>query len=259
MSLAQFWLIFVLGLVSSIHCVQMCGPIVLSYSLALTEPQPSGSGFRRAMALAHLWYNLGRVTTYAALGALAGAAGGAIGMAARLAGIAHGSRIAAGVAMIAAGVYLSRFVASDVAHALVRAVSAHLPAQRSEARLIRIDTPGIATRLARRGKRFMLSVHPTSKFRLGLLLGLLPCGLVYAALLKAVDAGSALGGALTMLAFGLGTSLALGATGLASTTFGWRLGRWSNALAGVSIMAAGALLIWMGVVPGAHVHYHAHF
>jgi sulfite exporter TauE/SafE len=34
MSLAEFWLMFVLGLVSSIHCVQMCGPIVLSYSLA---------------------------------------------------------------------------------------------------------------------------------------------------------------------------------------------------------------------------------
>jgi len=74
-----------------------------------------------------------------------------------------------------------------------------------------------------------------------------------------VDAGSALGGALTMLAFGLGTSLALGATGLASTAFGWRLGRWSNALAGASIMFAGALLIWMGVAPGAHMHHHANF
>lgn len=235
MSPAQFWLMFALGLVSSIHCVQMCGPIVLSYSL----PLAGGGASQRQLTLAHLWYNLGRVTTYAALGALAGAAGGAIGLAARLAGIAHGGRITAGIAMIAAGVYLS---------GLVRPTN-----------LIRIDSPGIGARLARSGKRFMLSVRPTSKFRLGLVFGFLPCGLVYAALLKSVDAGSALGGALTMLAFGLGTSLAVGATGVVSTAFGWRLGRWSNAFAGASIMFAGALLIWMGVAPGVHVHHHAHF
>ncbi|MGD0364208.1 MAG: sulfite exporter TauE/SafE family protein [Bryobacteraceae bacterium] len=235
MSLAQFWLMFALGLVSGIHCVQMCGPIVLSYSL----PLAGGVAPRAKLAWAHFWYNLGRVTTYTALGGLAGAAGGAIGLTARLAGIAHGGRIAAGVAMIAAGIYLTGFV--------------------RRADLIRIDSPGIAARLARAGKRFMLSIRPTSKFRLGLVLGFLPCGLVYAALLKAVDAGSALGGAAAMLAFGSGTSLALGATGLASTSFGWRLGRWSNALAGAGMVFAGALLIWMGLGPAGHVHHHANF
>ena len=66
------------------------------------------------------------------------------------------------------------------------------------------------------------------------------------------------GGWVTGLLTGLGTSLALGATGLASTAFGWRLGRWSNRLAGASIMFAGALLIWMGVAPSASMHHHAH-
>jgi len=123
MSLAQFWLMFALGLVSSIHCVQMCGPIVLSYSL----PLAGAVAPRAKLAWAHFWYNLGRVTTYTALGGLAGAAGGAIGLTARLAGIAHGGRIAAGVAMIAAGIYLTGFV--------------------RRAELIRIDSPGIAARL----------------------------------------------------------------------------------------------------------------
>jgi sulfite exporter TauE/SafE len=232
MSLAQFWLMFALGLVSSVHCVQMCGPIVLSYSLPLAQQAVSP-------AKAHFWYNLGRITTYTTLGALAGAAGGAIGLATRLAGIAHGSRIAAGVAMIIAGIYLLGLV--------------------KPGKLIRIDSPGVAARLARSGKRCMLSIEPASKFRLGLAFGLLPCGLIYAALLKAVDAGSAWGGALTMLGFGLGTSIALGATGLASTAFGWRLGRWSNALAGLSVVFAGALLVWMGIAPDARVHHHAHF
>ncbi|HTQ54393.1 MAG TPA: sulfite exporter TauE/SafE family protein [Bryobacteraceae bacterium] len=231
MTLLQFWLMLGFGLVGSIHCVQMCGPIVLSYSLPM-------AGTPR-MWRAHVWYNLGRITTYSVLGALAGAAGGAIGLAGRLAGIAHGGRILAGAAMIAAGIYLL---------GLARPAS-----------LVRIDRPGIAARLARFGKRFMLSVNPSSKFRLGLAFGFLPCGLIYAALLKAVDAGTASGGALTMLAFGLGTSAALAATGLASTAFGWRLGRWSNALAGVSIMLAGALLVWRGIAPGGAMHHHGHF
>ena len=235
MTILQFWLMFGVGLVSSLHCVQMCGPIVLSYSLPLAAGGPPHSQLARA----HLWYNLGRITTYAALGALAGAAGGAIGLAGRLAGIAHGGRIAAGAAMIVAGIYLSGLVRPG--------------------KLIRIDSPGLGARMARRGRRFMLSVRPASKYRLGLVLGFLPCGLVYAALLKAVDAGSAFGGALTMLAFGLGTSLALGATGLISTTFGWRLGRWSNALAGAGIMFAGAFLIWMAVSPHTGMHHHAAF
>ncbi|MGA2137157.1 MAG: sulfite exporter TauE/SafE family protein [Bryobacteraceae bacterium] len=231
MTLLQFWLMFALGLISSVHCAQMCGPIVLSYSL----PMATSPRWWRA----HVYYNLGRVTTYTGLGALAGAAGGAIGLAGRLAGIAHGSRIVAGVAMVLAGIYLA---------GLVRPGS-----------LVRIEQPGIAARLSRAGKRFMLSVNPVSKFRLGLVFGLLPCGLIYGALLKAVDAGNAAAGALTMMAFGLGTSIALAATGMASSAFGWRLGRWSNALAGVSIMLAGALLIWTGVAPGAHVHHHAHY
>ena len=230
MSPLEFGLMFVFGLISSVHCVQMCGPIVLSYSLPLAG-QP---GLWRA----HLSYNLGRTVTYTALGALAGASGSAVGWIARLSGFASGSRIVAGAAMMIAGVYLA---------GLVR-----------PAHLVRIDRPGFASRLARFGKRFMLSVHPAVKFRLGLLFGFLPCGLIYAALLKAVDTGSVLGGALSMLAFGIGTSLALAATGFASTAFRWRLGRWSNSLAGVSIMIAGALLIWTGVVPGAHMHHHAH-
>ena len=52
-----------LGVVSSLHCAQMCGPIVLSYSMA-----------GRSSAAGHLCYNGGRIATYALLGALAGAA-----------------------------------------------------------------------------------------------------------------------------------------------------------------------------------------
>ena len=80
-----------------------------------------------------------------------------------------------------------------------------------------------------------------SKFILGLMLGFLPCGLIYAALLKAMASGSALNGALTMLAYGLGTVSALMTVGLFSSSFHWRFGRWGNRLAAISITLLGVL------------------
>ena len=74
---------------------------------------------------------------------------------------------------------------------------------------------------------------------------------MYAALLKAVDSGNALAGAGTMLAFGLGTAVALLALGAASSFV--RFPRWSNRLAACSLMLAGAVLVWRGLmVPVCH-------
>src|ERR1039457_3343634 len=94
----ELGLVFVLGLVGSLHCVQMCGPIVLAFSLPLEG---------RDALRAHLGYNAGRILTYAFLGALAGAVGGGIGMLGRLACLASGARIFAGAAMIAAGILMA--------------------------------------------------------------------------------------------------------------------------------------------------------
>ena len=93
----EFGVVLSLGLASGLHCVQMCGPIVLTYSLST----PKGGALR-----AHFLYNSGRILTYALLGALAGAAGGGIGMLGRMAGLASGARIVSGAAMIVAGVLM---------------------------------------------------------------------------------------------------------------------------------------------------------
>src|SRR5690348_509018 len=83
--------IFVLGLISGAHCLQMCGPIVLVI------------GPRRNSQLA---YHAGRILTYTLLGALAGSAGHLIALAGRLANLASGARIVAGAAMIVAGILM---------------------------------------------------------------------------------------------------------------------------------------------------------
>ena len=68
----DFYLVLVLGFVSSFHCVQMCGPLVLTYSVA-ANTQFGRSSFLRL----HLAYNAGRTLTYMLLGVIAGLAGGA--------------------------------------------------------------------------------------------------------------------------------------------------------------------------------------
>jgi len=84
------------GVISSLHCAQMCGPIVLSYSMA-----------GRSSAAGHFCYNGGRIATYSLLGAIAGSAGGAMGLLGRFAGIQQAASVLAGALMLLAGLLLS--------------------------------------------------------------------------------------------------------------------------------------------------------
>ena len=227
MSLTEFNLIFTLGLVSSLHCAQMCGPLVLALSLPLSTAQ------RRQHLLAHLSYNIGRLVTYSMLGALAGLTGHTLGIAGKLAGIENTGAILAGGLMILTGL-------------LMLDLLPHRSSQRFDPLrlLMRVFKP-IGSRLA--------STSIPSKFTLGMFLGLLPCGLIYAALFKAMATGTVLAGALTMLAFGLGTTGALLAIGLFSSAISAKLsasiGTWSVKTAALSITLLGVFLVWRGVTP----------
>jgi sulfite exporter TauE/SafE len=213
----EFSIVFGFGVAGSLHCVGMCGPIVLSYSVSLRGPKLA----------AHAAYNAGRLLTYMALGALAGAAGQGIGLLGQLAGLASGARIFAGAAMIVAGVLMIGLIPSNT--------------------LVRIQQHSTIGRWSQSIAPLLTGPKVSSKFFLGLTLGFLPCGLIYAALLKALESGNALAGALTMLAFGLGTAGALLAVGLASSFAGARFGRWSNRVAAISVMVFGAILLWRGL------------
>jgi len=229
MSPLEFATVFTLGLVSGLHCLQMCGPIVLAYSM---WGRPPGLPI-------HLAYNAGRILTYSLLGALAGAAGREIGLLGKMAGLATGARILAGAAMLAAGLLMFNLFPTSG--------------------LIQIQRTGAGARFSRAVGRLLQAPGAGGKLRLGLLLGFLPCGLIYAALLKSVETGSAPAGALTMLAFGLGTSVSLLGMGVASSLAGMGLRSWSDRLAPAGVTLFGAMLLWRGLVaPGAPL-CHAHF
>jgi len=233
----ELGVMFMLGLVSSLHCVQMCGPIVLSYSVAVTQLQQKASAVSPLLRN-HLAYNAGRILTYSTLGALAGIAGGTLGLLGRLAGFTHILAIAAGALMIVVGISMLGIV----------------PASLLASRLFQIPSSFL-----RRIGRLLSAQGPGNRFLLGLALGFLPCGLIYAALLKAMATGSALAGAASMFAFGLGTAGALLALGMFSFAIRMRLNRWGSQLAAAGVTLMGILLIWRGsmagmLMMGSHMH-----
>ena len=101
MNPSDFYLVLVFGFVSSLHCVQMCGPIVLTYSVAAN----SNAG-RRSMLGLHLAYNAGRTLTYMLLGAAAGLIGGSMRFIGKLAGMEGTAAIVAGILMLFTGLVL---------------------------------------------------------------------------------------------------------------------------------------------------------
>ncbi len=199
---------FLAGLVGSPHCIGMCGPFVLA----------CGRGPAGAAA-----YHSGRLTTYAVLGALAGAFGD----------------ILPGPSWIPAVISLA--VVAWFAAALAGLVPEPKVSVPGAARVMKWAT-------GRRGV--------ASRYVLGAANGLLPCGLVYAALGIPLATGSAPVGALAMALFGLGTvpalaALTLGARRLLGASLGLR-----RALAAGVLLAAvwsvGKRQGWIG--GGMHGH-----
>jgi uncharacterized protein len=166
--------LFLVGLLGGTHCVGMCGGIVGALSL--------GAPARWSM---HLAYNAGRIISYAAAGALAGALGAASLSLGGQAPIRLALYLLANLMLIALGFYL---LGVSRALAFTERAGQHLW------RLIQPLT-----------RRFLPARTVAQAFPLGLLWGWLPCGLVYSALATALSAGSPWRGALLMLAFGLGT------------------------------------------------------
>lgn len=163
---------FLLGFMGSFHCVGMCGPI------ALALPLPSNS--MQARVLGSLLYNFGRSTTYASIGLLLGTIGGGLAW--------WGWQQALSISM---GFLL---IMSAVIPNLSIRLGKYLPFKTS-------FVPVIQQHLGALFKQHNYS----ALFGIGILNGLLPCGLVYMGAVGAVATNTPLNGALFMLFFGLGT------------------------------------------------------
>jgi len=203
-----------------IHCVGMCGPFVLAQTTARLEAVPASEmrEFHRLAGAALAPYHLGRATSYVGLGALAGAAGQNIRAIPGLDWIAAGWLILAAVMFLAYAIFGSGLFA----------------ATGGESRLGRV--------LARNARPLFARPTGLRGYALGLMLGFLPCGLLYAALAVAAGSGGALGGASVMAAFVLGTVPGLVAVGFAGHVVA---SRWRRAAAAVApaLMVANAAML----------------
>ena len=168
-----------LGLLGSGHCLAMCGGIAGALGMRSCAPG-NGSGGAGMPATALPLQAFGRLSSYAALGALAGGLGAVASELVPAAALLL--RALAGALLVAMGLYIAG-VARSLVHLERLGAGVFAGARR------------IATRVQ----------GPAEPFAFGLAWGLLPCGLVYGALAWSLSSGSALGGALLMICFGLGT------------------------------------------------------
>ncbi len=169
-----FLALFLVGLLGGTHCVGMCGGIVGAMSMG----GKAGWGM-------HLAYNGGRILSYTAAGAIAGALGAA--------------------SMGLEGQVPARMALYFIANLMLVALGLYLLGITGALAFTERAGQALWRRLQPLTRRFLPVRGIGQAFPLGLLWGWLPCGLVYSALATALAAGSAGRGAAAMLAFGLGT------------------------------------------------------
>ena len=208
------WTAFTIGFLGSLHCVGMCGPIALSLPY-------QGAGRLAAIGNA-LLYNLGRTTTYVMIGSLFGLLGKGI----FLAGYQSALSISMGVLML-----ILAFFSTNL-----------------ESRVARLPLlQGPLLRLKSALGNLIRAKSSSSFFSIGLLNGLLPCGLVYMAVVGAVSTGSVWKGAAYMGLFGLGTIPLMLLTALAGNWIGVKLRRRIRAVLPFMLVLIAALLIFRGL------------
>lgn len=204
-----YGMLFVVGLLTSVHCIAMCGGINLSQCLPVSD-QPDGVQKRSAFAPS-LLYNLGRVVSYTVIGFLLGLVGlllgGGSGVPVLLQGVL---KLFAGAVMVIMGINMLGLFP------WLRRLNLKMP-------------DFIAKRI---GKKKAADRRP---FVIGLLNGLMPCGPLQSMQILALASGNPFAGALSMLLFSLGTVPLMLGLGTLVSALGKRFAR--------TVMNVGAVLV----------------
>ena len=198
---------FILGLAGSLHCLGMCGPLALAL--------PGGNRRWGPLLFSRLLYNFGRIFTYT----LIGLAMGLLGRFVMFAGFQQKLSLVVGAALLLALLFYKR------AGFLPNAVSG---VQKKVAVLLQVQ-------------------HPAVLFPIGILNGLLPCGLVYAAAAASVIQGGVLAGGTFMFIFGLGTLPMMLAVSMTPRLFGIHRMPWAQKALPAALLVTGSLLLLRGM------------
>ncbi|MEM8585423.1 MAG: sulfite exporter TauE/SafE family protein [Bacteroidota bacterium] len=209
-----FWTAFLLGIGGSLHCMSMCGPLVL----AVPGIRPDQKNQLPKLMV----YHSGRILVYALIGFIVGTLGWGL----QMVNIQGNLAILTGVFIIGIALFKLDF----------KRLFVHTASSKAWQRTV--------------NKYFSMYIKKdgwTATLALGMLNGMIPCGLVYVAIISAVNTEAPLHGAMYLLAFGLGTIPLLVATSVAGKRVFQIIGFNKRYLQQALLIAVGLIFIWRGL------------
>ena len=206
-----------IGLVGSLHCIGMCGPIAVALPLGR-----KGWGYR---VFGGVTYNVGRILSYATLGAIFGLLGKGIEMA----GLQKWASILIGAVMVLSVLFPALF--------------------KGKIKIEQVFFGYAGKMIGKFRKLFTISSIP-SLFLIGILNGFLPCGLVYVAIAGAINTNSFYDGILFMILFGLGTLPVMLAIPLLGNMIGKKVRKRFSGVLNIFIVILGIIFILRGLSLG---------
>lgn len=230
-------LVFVLGFLGSFgHCVGMCGPLTVAFALSQADNQHKTINELQFQLL----LNIGRIISYALVGAALGGLGSVVVASGQLAGI--GSSLRQFMAFFT-GILLIWFGLSQIKPNWLPRLALWHPLQGK-----------IHNRLNSGMNQLADQQQWWTPALLGSVWGLIPCGFLYVAQLKAVKTGDLLAGAITMLCFGLGTAPVMLGVGISASKISgdrrsqlFRLGGWVTLVIGIlTLLRTDAMVDYTG-------------
>ncbi len=205
----SYGLIFIIGILTSVHCIAMCGGIALSQSVN------TGEGKRKFMP--SLLYNMGRVTAYTIIGGIVGGLGAVITPSGQFKGIVA---IGAGLFMFLLGLKMLNIL--------------RFPSW------LGLKMPGISVGRVK-------TSNPIRPFIVGMFNGFMPCGPLQTMQLYALGTGSITKGALSMFFFSAGTVPLLFLFGAVTSIINGRLTRSMMKISAVLVMVLGIVMLNRGL------------
>ena len=224
-----FLSLFAVGLVTSIHCIFMCGGLVLTYAVKGTE---EGPWYRRLVP--HLAYQGAKILSYATVALILGGLVALLGRAVDITPFRNWLMVVAGVYMVLLGIGMTgkvkvlRYLTPRPPKFLVKALS-------SERKKATTDAAEGHASLA-------------TPISFGLLTGLMPCAPLIAAQASAMATGSPLLGAWAMVGFGLGTMPLMLVFGFASSLLSRQFQARLQVVAAVAVMIFGLVILNRGLM-----------
>lgn len=209
-------MLFIIGLLSSVHCIGMCGGINISQCMPTSIKSNTKAGFWQAVSPS-LLYNLGRVISYTIIGGVVGSIGSAISFSGSLKGAIQ---LTAGIFMVIMGINMLNLLPN------LRKLNLRIP--KSLALIINRQKNG-------KGPLYV-----------GLLNGLMPCGPLQAMQLYALSTGSPLQGALSMFLFSLGTVPLMFALGALSSSLSKKFTSKMHTASAVLVIVLGMTMLSSG-------------